>query len=448
MFFTYVFHVSCSAVGQPVSSRPVDIRPQSQSPSTSPRSVSSYDSLEAAVRSHSSFTRYLGGKFISLYTFTVFISSLALIGLSVTSFVLYRDQSVSNMMDYVQFGASKFRKDVDSMISIGTRIQDLITGGVAYESITKSFESVASILRVHNDKFEIFSSSSLDAEGSKYRSNASDCSTSAIYTCADEADQADADSFSSQLSLLTEALSIRDNLLTEPGHFVNTTSNVPIPTIDQVFKAPDDSFYRLRLRMDDPYFNFSSDSFLSTNDGYGNVLLVIKSNGVIFSALGISSQDLSVVSSEGGNRQQVSGMSISAPDAALRMPAWVSAFSTEIATRLGSNRATYPVWFSNDDSRALMSDVPNTPFALIVGSSLGQSVFIDERLYWVLIATILVAILPVIGTFVIGSAYALRLVAVRRRKQMRATEIRDAELAILAIKESRLRKQGSVAQKR
>lgn len=450
MLHVHVHDMTCRTVGQPVASRPGDIRHQSQSPSTSPRSVASHDSLDAAVRSHSSFTKYLGGKFLSLFTVTVFISSLALIGLSATSFVLYRDQGMTNMMRYIsEITVPKYAQELESFISTSTRIQGLLLDGADFETITSSFGSVTSILRVHHGQFDSFTIAPLEAGGVSYRSNASDCSTSTVYSCTDEVDQADADSFISKFPLLTSELTLNDYLLANPNYLLNSSSHVATQIIDRIFKATTDgSFYRLRLRMDDMYFNFSSDSFLNTNDGYGGVMLLNKANGAIISALGIPSQNLTVVPPEGENTQQVSGVTISAPDASLRMPGWVSELSEAITATFSSNSTATPVWFESADSRAFMTQIPTTPFALIAGSTVEQSVFRDERLYWVLVASLIVAIFPVVGTFLIGSAYSLRLVAVRRRKQMRAIELRDAEVAILAIKESRLRKQGSVVQKR
>jgi hypothetical protein len=73
-----------------------------------------------------------------------------------------------------------------------------------------------------------------------------------------------------------------------------------------------------------------------------------------------------------------------------------------------------------------------SPFVIIAESPSYQS-----PVYWLLIASIAVSCFPVVGTLMIGAGYALRSVAVRRKKQQRMEELRDAQQALELIRKSR-----------
>jgi hypothetical protein len=55
------------------------------------------------------------------------------------------------------------------------------------------------------------------------------------------------------------------------------------------------------------------------------------------------------------------------------------------------------------------------------------------------LASLAVAVAPVVATLLLGIGYSLRLTAVRRKKKLKAMELADARLAVQAVKESKLR---------
>ena len=378
-------------------------------PPTSPTSVSSADSLDATIRKHSLFTRYLGGKFLSLYSVTVFLSSVALIALTCLSFVAYRSEQDSFTDTYLTEQASaSHTREVEAFLTNGYRAKDLINNGVDFASIFSNIAGVESFLQVTATTPLTFKRYSLEESTIAVHSNLPDCQASQDYTC-------DSDFYISSAAQLTEYnLESVGPIWDGPDYVVSEDASTSYPVLTLDWKSDSDgSLNRLFLRIDDSVFSFSSDTILSDTQ----VWMINAQTGYISSSSVLGSSDLAELSTLNNGTVVVT-------------PAVVP-------SELG-NVSSYPhgvAWDGSNGLKVVQQEVSGTPFVVITGGKIEK----QTNLYWYLLSSLVVAVAPVFATLILGVGYSLRLAAVRERKKQRAMELADARLAVQAMRESKLR---------
>lgn len=353
---------TCRLLGRSTGQRPnaSDISIKSQP--SSPSSASSLDSLDRVIRSHSSFTRYLGGQFLTLYSVTVFISSMALIALAVTTFVIYQDKAEQAQLDYMSSAIeSWFTIQASTFLSAATHARELMQYGATALEVMNDLPSFQSMFEVSNDPDQASFYHSRSGTSVLTTSTAADCVSSTDYGCMSDGDVAEVSRLESLI-----------------GTFSSPQWTGSPKIVTYLWQQTPTQIIQIQLSP----FEFEVDSFGSSGwlvDGTtGNVVSMTNSP----------------------------------------LP------TCPLATRqvIKSSGTTIVV--------SPMSEL--SPFVIIAESPSYQS-----PVYWLLIASIAVSCFPVVGTLMIGAGYALRSVAVRRKKQQRMEELRDAQQALELIRKSR-----------
>jgi hypothetical protein len=187
--------------------------------------------------------------------------------------------------------------------------------------------------------------------------------------------------------------------------------------IDLVWKVSS-AVYRIKINA--TAIPFSSDPFLD-NSGVGNIWLINKSDKTIVSGNGISPTTFVSIGS-GGELTSLSASSLGG---------WLAVVASGLATQ---------TVFENIDGgiSAAASDISGTPYSLLVGSS-AYPFDHEGRMQGFLLSELVVAVLPIVASVLVGSAYLLRLVAIQRRRTRREEEVLDAQAALRAIQESKVR---------
>lgn len=362
------------------------------------------------MRTNSVFTKYLGGKFISFYTVTVVLSSLVLMGVTLANFVLFYSDPLRNSLQYVSkvsiaLHASKvsdFMSSIEGMkssVESGTGVSALFSSHPSLLSVTSVPDSISSSYRVTNTSGIL-------------ASNANDCATSTAYTCD-----------------LSEYVGISDIRQTpwylgatssqswqSPAVYLRNGAEI-VNHIDLVWTVSS-AVYRIKINA--TAIPFSSDPFLD-NSGVGNIWLINKSDKMIVSGNGISPTTFVSIGS-GGELTSLSASSLGG---------WLAVVASGLATQ---------TVFENIDGgiSAAASDISGTPYSLLVGSS-AYPFDHEGRMQGFLLSELVVAVLPIVASVLVGSAYLLRLVAIQRRRTRREEEVLDAQAALRAIQESKVR---------
>jgi len=407
-------------LGQQPSPRPVSPDLNRSPIPGSPTSVSSNDSLEAAIKNHSSFRRYLGGAFLSIYTVTVFIASVGLIGLSAASFMEYQLEQTSRSDSYVTTASVHHAAEFQSFINTGSEMMRLVHFGALYGDLFALYPAADNVLHVMDTSPPEYYRYTWAGDSVSVVSNKADCASSMTHSCDPE------DRELSVETLVTASTNVTADasLWSGPSYLVNPSENTTAyPVLNLIRRyASDNSLVRIQLRTDSTYFKFSNDSLLDSN-GIGRVFAFNTQTFEPISGLGIDS-----------NINALSVTSKTLPDLSSTISdgSWLS----ELPSIMNSS-VTVP------GMSIAFSEIPDSPFAVIVASKTHE----ETLLYWLLLAIIAAAVAPVVATLILGFGYSLRMVAVRRQKRLRAMEQMDAQLAIQAMRESKIRSAGTSSRK-
>lgn len=399
------------ALGEAVGQRPVIPTTTKNAVPSSPSSVSSRDSLEATIKKHSSFTRYLGGTFLSVFSVTVFISCAALIALTCLSFITYKNERESFTSRYLaDMALPSHIAEVTSFLSNGTEAYEWLGMSNDYAVFFTNFACVDSIMTVDISESPV--TFIRYVHDGAVLSNAQDCGTSPLYSC-------DSAYYQSSANSLVNYTWSTDEYTWDGPEFIlssNETVSIPFVTVNWNNKT-DDSLNRIFVKMD---LEFSSDVFLDKFSAW----LINGETNLIASELGLAASELaSVLKVDNGTTV------VTLPNLVNQ----IGAFSIGASTTL------------SNDLEIISGQVLGTPFVVVVGTEAETE---SSDLYWYLLISLIVAGAPVVGTLLIGAGYSLRLVAVRRKKQQRAMEVEDARLAVQAMRELKIRQANLPAGKR
>jgi hypothetical protein len=424
------FHYCHRNIGQPSSIRQVLSDSSKATVPVSPRSVSSNDSLEAAIRTHSAFTRFLGGKFLSLYSVTVFIASAGLIGLTWSAYLKYNEAANSFMETYIsasgwRAASGKFR----SLLEQGAETRSALLNNADINVVFSDYSMVDSLLTISNVSTNDYFFYTRDGNSIVITSNASDCSSSTDYGCEESFRVTDMEASLAALDTLSGNLTAAGYIWTGPDYIVrNASSTSGYPVINLIWAhGSDGSVNRLRIRSDT--FSFSSDSLLDNNGGSARIWAVNGNEGTIISGFGVNTSLFSTLTAGANDTKIVSGTPISSLSSDVLDGGWLSALANIPEVE------NLPVSEIVDGMYIHLEKITDTPFYVIVGSK----PVVNETLNWLLLASILVAFAPVVGTILVGTGYWLRLIAVRRRKRQHKLQRIEAEKAIKAVKDSKLK---------
>ena len=400
--------------------------PSSQPASAARKSLRSGDSLDHAVKHNSVFTKYLGGKIISTYSVITVVSSLTLLGLAIASFVVYTPM-VSDMRNkyILEVSSAGYAATVNAFLSTILSAKLLLDNTVDPGTVIPQFPAILS-LTVAGNLSSTFISYSAGIPDVVVTSNADDCGDSVVYTCSTE--YVDSDIRDSQWYLTASSIDVTtvDYVWSGPDVIVNATDNSTLTTIDLLWKVVDNetSFTVFQVTVNASYLELSKDPFLDRTGGLNRVWLVNRDNGYIVTAYGIDPSLFSV----GPDQVSVFGNLTSFPHTA-----WLAAIP---ALSVSAGYTTLVPHLPGGVSAAI-SGFDNSPFSLIIGSTTEQ--FSDSLFSSLFIAEMAVSILPIAGTILISIGFTLRLIAVRRRRIRRQEDLQDAQLALQAIKASKLK---------
>lgn len=395
-------------------------------PALSPSGSSS--SLEVALQRNNAFTKYLGGKFLTWYSVSVILSSLALLGLSIYLIFLYRISLDDRLGDYLVTSSIQIHQDaISSFLGSSLTAMEALNDGSKVSTallIQPAITSLTVVADLISGAYFVYTNSSGSVVTT---SNAADCVNSVSYSC------------DSTYSLVSGADWVQQLVRSSSkyifmGPFASATGKTTTNSIDLLW-AFEGSMNKMTLNLS--YLSFANDGFLDNSGGTQRVWLVNNSSMEILQAYGVSLSEYVEINSKGGGVSVTNLMELapSLPDGS-----WITALDNSFSSNLTQNEL-----FKGLPNRvsALIAPVPDTSFTLLVGSTSVE--FSDSRVYLFLIVLIVVSALPLICTGLATLGYLLRLIAVKRRKEKRQRELEDAQKALSAIRESKLKSFAAVS---
>lgn len=378
------------------------------SPSYVPHSMTSFESTDVLSLHNSFFNRYLGGKFISIYTIIVVLSSLTLVGLISAAFAEEYGSSASLRDEYLKSSASVTQRGVvESFTAMAYSSKSLAEQGVEYSLLFGANPAIASIFAVPDATSNAFFVFARNGDSVSESVNAANCANTK--TC-----ESDYNALGSAWFAAATANAAADFVWTGPVY--STSGDGVAVYIDLSWKTGGiGSGSVTNIRFSAESIIFKSDPFLD-KDGVGMVWLVNGASGAVVASLGVPV-------STWVNEDDLTPIFLKS------QAVWLSGIDLSV-----SSEVLVPGLDGNRVS-ATVSPIAASPFVLVVGSSVSN---FPSATVSLLIAALVVAIMPVVGTLIVGGAYTLRLVALRRRKRKHEAETNDAKRALQGVKDGKL----------
>ena len=400
--------------------------PGKLSPIGSPRlnhilhETGSADSPEIVIQTNNAFTKYLGGKFITWYSLSVVLSSLAVLALSIYLLVSYRAGSNADLREYLGSSSLKIHMNpVSYFFNTSVTVLKALNTGASPSTafcIQPAIISITVVSNLSSGNYLVYTNNSGSVLTS---SNAADCNTSVTYNCDYRYSNVSATGWYDSAIKTTE-----DFVFLGPNVLV--MDNIVTNSIDLAWKSTQASSVTAvnMMTLNLSYLSFPYDSFLDKNGGQQRVWLINKTTTAILTAFGVETSEYI----NGTDTTDLGELASSMTDAE-----WITALKESYSNvSITSTQAGLPGRVT-----ALVSPVEKSPFVLIVGSTSSQ--FTSYSVTVIMIVLIVVSAIPLIATSISTTAYLLRVLAIKRRESKKQKELYDAHMALKAIRDNKLK---------
>ena len=391
-----------------------------------------YDPLLLKANESPIVTRYIGGRVLSFFTLTMVMCSIALVVLTSFIYIEYKPASESLRDTYLADGASlSYGSVVNVYLTNITSARILTDNKVPYAEIFGLCPGILTIVEVVNSTtpYYVRASWNSDKAGVKVVSNKIDCVSSRDYECDSEISSTDIRQ--SEWYLRGADLAANENLWSSPVPYIESATRTVSNAIELVWKtnAIDGVTYTLNLISveTDPYLNFSENGLLGEDKGNGGVYLVHSDSEKIVTALGLDPSQFITF-----NDQSSSSEIILASQTLTNISSITVGNGDWISRIISYNvEDVYPGTIS-----AVVYPVSNSPYSIVVASD--ASSFDEDSISTLSLASVCVAIVPLLATSVVLLNYLFRVFLIGQKKKRRRAEVSDATLALESVKMRKL----------
>jgi hypothetical protein len=403
------------------------------------------EQLEIATRVNPLVTKYIGGRVLSFFSVSMVTCCLVLIGLTISSLVLY-DPGISQLKEkHLSSAASlTYNSEFQAFLQRGINAKILIENGVPYESVFRAYPEVLSVTTVPDS-----STTDYIRVTRKYNSTSVlivDHSPNCVYSLTNVCDSEflETDIRNSSWYSLGSAIDLKSStgpIWSGPDAILNGHTNEISNTISLIWKdnstfansndIAKQSNYRLtEIVLDVRKFELGYDQLLDGN-GVERVWIIQRDTQKVVTALGVSEYMYMSVSMDHADSVTIELLDISRFYKSLTDGGWLS----EIPR---STIFSYSVYIQQhaDGISSATYNVDGTPFTILVASS--SEPYYDTTFIALYIGELVFAVIPLLATLIVFVAYWLRLGAIRKIKQRRKLELLDAQQSMETVRRAKI----------